>query len=150
MSLAELDTLARTVWGEARGEGYLGMHAVARVIVNRAKRAAAHKTKYGSNHRLFGDGSLSKACLAPKQFSAWNEGDPNRGKMLAVTLEDRAFRYALRASLDALIDDTADPTAGGDHYFTIARPSWATVWPPPWAASMTHTADFGNHRFYRS
>ena len=33
-----LDTLARTLWGEARGEGRAGMQAVANVIRNRAAR----------------------------------------------------------------------------------------------------------------
>jgi len=32
-----LDTMARTVWGEARGEGERGMEAIAWVIKNRAK-----------------------------------------------------------------------------------------------------------------
>ena len=32
----EIDTLARTIWGEARGEGSAGMQAVANVVMNRA------------------------------------------------------------------------------------------------------------------
>ena len=37
----ETDTLARTLWGEARGEGHYGMEAVASVILNRVKIADA-------------------------------------------------------------------------------------------------------------
>lgn len=33
----DIDTLARTVWGEARGESLLGKEAVACVILNRHK-----------------------------------------------------------------------------------------------------------------
>ena len=35
----EIDVLARTLWGEARGEGTAGMQAVASVILNRVKIA---------------------------------------------------------------------------------------------------------------
>ena len=34
----EIDLLARTIWGEARGEGQTGMQAVANVIMNRVKK----------------------------------------------------------------------------------------------------------------
>lgn len=33
----EIDVLARTIYGEARGEGMQGMQAVANVVMNRAK-----------------------------------------------------------------------------------------------------------------
>ena len=33
--MSDLDTLARTLWAEARGEGVAGMEAVAAVIMNR-------------------------------------------------------------------------------------------------------------------
>lgn len=31
----DIDTMARTIWGEARGEGVQGMQAIACVIMNR-------------------------------------------------------------------------------------------------------------------
>ena len=34
-----IDVLARTIWGEARGEGTSGMSAVACVVINRVKIA---------------------------------------------------------------------------------------------------------------
>ncbi len=37
MTPRDLDIVAKTVWGEARGEGRKGMQAVAEVILNRAK-----------------------------------------------------------------------------------------------------------------
>src|SRR5262249_25685887 len=61
---ADVHWLAATAWAEARSEGELGMRAVAHVMVNRV----------GDR---FGD-DLQTVILAPKQFSAWNLGDPNR------------------------------------------------------------------------
>ena len=53
----DVDIIAKTLYGEARGEGYDGMLAVATVIYNRAKH----------DKDLF-----VKVCLKPKQFSCWN------------------------------------------------------------------------------
>lgn len=36
-----IDTLARTIWGEARGESQTGQEAVANVVVNRVRRRRA-------------------------------------------------------------------------------------------------------------
>src|SRR5262245_17380118 len=60
--------VAATVYGEARGEPVEGQIAVAQVInLRSAKR----------------DITFQQVCLAPKQFSCWNEGDPNRAVLLA-------------------------------------------------------------------
>jgi spore germination cell wall hydrolase CwlJ-like protein len=56
--------LARTLWAEARSQGGEGMHAVANVILNRA----AQPDWWGKDIR--------SVCLAPYQFSCWNENDP--------------------------------------------------------------------------
>ncbi|NUB15472.1 cell wall hydrolase, partial [Azospirillum brasilense] len=37
-----IDTLARTLWGEARGESVRAMEAVAAVVMNRVGRARDH------------------------------------------------------------------------------------------------------------
>src|SRR5690606_4106602 len=87
----DLDTLARTLWGEARGEGVAGMQAVAAVIMNRhklAKQNAAYARQFGR--------SVAEICLKPYQFSAWLASDPNRFKMMTVSTSDPVFRDALR------------------------------------------------------
>ena len=83
-----LDTLARTVWGEARGEGEAGMAAVAAVIRNRIDVSAAHGGKY-----WWGRDWIS-VCQARSQFSCWNPGDPNRAKLLAV--DDSEIKPTIR------------------------------------------------------
>jgi len=77
------EILARTLWGEARGEGIDGMRAVAHVILNRVADARW-------------PGTVAEVCLQPSQFSAWLERDANRRKMLAVDDDDRAYLEAIR------------------------------------------------------
>ncbi len=64
------DTLARTIYGEARGEyprkdgGLASLIAVANVILNRSK----------NNKRRFGR-TVRDVCLKPLQFSKDNQKD---------------------------------------------------------------------------
>ena len=60
MTPADEDAVARTLWAEARGEGFEGMKAVAHVIINRWKR----------RHRK--ESTLCGVATEPWQFSAWN------------------------------------------------------------------------------
>lgn len=126
----DLDVLARTIFGEARGEHFEGQVAVAWVIKNRAARG----------HR-FGTG-IRGVCLAPKQFSCWNEDDPNREVIRAATFEDPAFLRAHGIAALVLRGDLEDPTHGADHYHTT------TIW-PKWAESMAVRAVIGNHKFLK-
>ena len=74
----ELNVLAQTIWGEARQEGTKGMIAVGNVIKNRAE----------ANKKMFGQG-IKGVALKPKQFSCWNEGDPNREKLKDILQYDK-------------------------------------------------------------
>jgi len=85
----EVDSLARTLWGEARGEGVEGMKAVACVILNRVKIAEEKgKCWWGNN--------IIQVCQKPYQFSCWNRSDPNFKKLQAVDASDLNFATALR------------------------------------------------------
>ena len=137
--------LARTLWGEARGDGNIGMQAVACVIMNRCAIGKAYQLKHGHPHPLYGDGSPSGVCLAPWQFSAWNSGDPNRSKMIAVTAEsDPIFIQALDIAADAINGRLIDPTGGATSYKTTALP-----WPKAWGDQVAPTAIIGHQSFYR-
>ncbi|WP_257386328.1 cell wall hydrolase [Tahibacter caeni] len=138
-----IDTLARTIWGEARGEKKPGRVAVAWVVLNRTADA---QKRYGQ--------SIEAVCLKPKQFSCWNAGDPNLAKLKAVTDADTAFRECLDIAAAAvggkLSPDPADPnrpkdpTKGGNHYHTVGLQPL-----PHWAEGKTPTATIGRHVFYR-
>lgn len=127
-----IDTMARTIWGEARGCGYSGMQHVASVIVNRA-----------SNPSWWGT-DIETVCHKPYQFSCRNPGDPNRVQLLTVTPADREFALALRIAQMGADTGLPDDTGGADSYFAIGTPA------PAWAATAVKTFSDGWHSFYRT
>lgn len=104
------------LWAEARGEGAIGILAVAHVILNRMKL-----------HGL----PARDVILKPSQFSSFNANDPNRAKLLtAHEREPVAWGQCDAIARLALLDLTEDPTTGATHYLTralykSAPPSWA-------------------------
>jgi len=67
-------TLARTVWGEARGESVAGQKAVICTVLNRF-----------NSGRWYAGKTIAETCRKPWQYSCWNKKDPNRAKMEALT-----------------------------------------------------------------
>jgi N-acetylmuramoyl-L-alanine amidase len=131
------DTLARTLWGEARGEGEAGMIAVAAVIRNRIDVSTDHGGRY-----WWGFDWLS-VCTAKSQFSCWNPGDPNRAKLLAVDDTDAAFRLANQVAVDAIAGRLDDPTFGATSYKVASLP-----WPYGWGHFRLPLVEIGRHAFY--
>jgi N-acetylmuramoyl-L-alanine amidase len=156
----ELDTLAQTIWGEARQEGTKGMIAVGNVIKNRAE----------ANKKMFGQG-IKGVALKPKQFSCWNEGDPNREKLKDILqydklvsmrksptgepfnewfqkfkntgeyLEYKSYLKAKEIAQQILNGSVPDPTKGAVYYHTLdVKPIWRT--------KLDQVAQYGNHVFY--
>lgn len=144
MTDRDIDTLARTLVGEARGEGMQGMEAVAAVIMNRVKAARRFIANNARYHPLFGDGSPAAACLARWQFSCWNQNDPNREYIEALDEGDRCFRDALFLARVAVAGDLVDHTNGATHYYARSMKQ-----PPPWAAGKTPCAEIRNHLFFK-
>jgi N-acetylmuramoyl-L-alanine amidase len=139
----DLEVVAKTLYGEARGEPHEGQVAVAWVIRNRASRPA-----FVGLGMIGRPGALALACTMRWQFSCWNEGDPNREKLLALDVSEYGKQIGVASSvLDGLVEDL---TNGADHYHTIARPGWAGSWPPDWAKVYAECARFGGHVFYNS
>ena len=126
----DFDVLARTVFGEARGQGFDGQIAVAWVIRNRAARPGRFAA------------GIAAVCLQPVQFSCWNRNDPSFIRLITVALPDPAFVSALAAAATVLTDHAPDPTGGADHYH-------ATYVSPSWAKAMTRTVQIGAHIFYK-
>jgi len=130
----EVDILARTLYGEARGETVRGKEAVACVILNRVRRAQ-HRGGYWWGH------SIEQVCLKPWQFSCWNENDPNRAKILSVEPGHRVFDTCLRIARRAVSGCLDDPTRGATHYH-------AEHVMPPWSRGRPACAEIGHHLFY--
>ena len=139
----DADILARTLIGEARGEGKTGMAAVACVVVTRAMIAAEYVDANGKAHPLYGDGSLSSACVAPFQFSCWNKGDPNRDLIKSISQDDPIYVLAKDIADQAENDELEDITDNATHYYDKRMPS-----PPAWARGKTPCYCCGNHLFF--
>lgn len=131
----EADVLARTLYGEARGEGTVGMQAVANVVLNRVAESDKRGTYWWGNNVI-------QVCQKPYQFSCWNRADVNFRKLQAVDEKDLYFATAMRIARRALIGNVADITKGATHYH-------ATQVTPYWARGQKATTTIGNHVFYR-
>jgi spore germination cell wall hydrolase CwlJ-like protein len=131
---AEVRLLAATAWGEARSEGPDGMRAVAHVIVNRVG------DRFGEN--------LETVIRSPKQFSAWNRGDPNRPLVQnperyatgGANLE--TWQAAQEIARQVLSGQSVDPTNGALFYHTRAIRPW-------WSRYGQGATVIGAHIFYR-
>ena len=133
-------TLARTLYGEARGEfdkedkGDMPVEAVANVIVNRAAK------KFGGRSTVRG------VCLHPSQFSCWNGNDTNRAKIKnLIKGADREFDRCLAVATRAIKGQTTDHTRGALHYHAtyIGKPDWVRKSP-----NAKVTLKVGSHIFY--
>jgi spore germination cell wall hydrolase CwlJ-like protein len=131
----EIDTIARTIWGEARGEGVAGMQAVASVILNRVAVADRFGGYWWGN-------TILEVCHKPYQFSCWNKTDPNFRKLISVTDEDQSFAMAKRIATRAILGFVQDATYGATHYHERSIL-------PYWAKGQTPSAVIGRHIFYK-
>lgn len=109
MTANALLTVALTLWLEARGEGEIGMRAVATVIHNRAG----------------GDVSkLEYVCTRPRQFSCWNRLSPTYYRKHPPSGEP--WHQALEIAAE-MFNGTFEARANWDHYYNpdMANPKWA-------------------------
>jgi spore germination cell wall hydrolase CwlJ-like protein len=130
------DVLARTIWGEARGESSGGRVAVAWSIRNRVFD--------GKTNSWWGEG-YAGVCQKPYQFSCWNKNDPNFPYLSGA--KEIPFRELAQARIvaDQVIDGKVqDPTSGATHYYALAMKT-----PPAWAAKAKQTLKLGGHVFFR-
>jgi N-acetylmuramoyl-L-alanine amidase len=113
--------LIKNIYHEARGEGVVGMQAVAAVTLNRA--AQTGKT-------------ICDTVYARKQFS-WANTTKGRNKPMTG---DTSVVYAVAAQ--AMSGAMHDITGGATHYHTKAVK-------PVWRKSLDKIAVINNHIFYR-
>lgn len=137
--LGDLQVMARTLWGEARGEGLEGMEAVARVIINRYKAK-----KWFTGYRVE-DGrkipGIKETCLKKAQFSCWNKNDVNYPLLLKVDERNEAFRLCLKIAEKAIDGRLPDFTNNATFYHTRAVK-------PIWALHRSPCYETGGHLFY--
>jgi N-acetylmuramoyl-L-alanine amidase len=129
------DVLALTLWGEADGRPVRAMEAVASVVMNRVRLAAAPG---GPTH--LGRGVVA-VCRAPFQFACWRPGHP-RLRAIAELRGDADLGACRRVAARALAGVLRDPTGGATHYH-------AADTLPRWALGQVPTAECGGLVFYR-
>ena len=136
----DVDILARTLWGEARGEGFSGMVAVGWTIRNRVEMDLNKDGKAD----WWGEGYVG-VCQKAWQFSCWNRSDPNsaylRGEKTIPVAQYDLAKKAAEAVIEGLLKD---PTLGATHYFSTSMKT-----PPAWAAVAKKTVQLGRHLFYK-
>jgi len=129
VSDADFLTMARTIWGEARGESTEGKIAVAWVIRNRLARPKRFGLTVGA------------VCRQPFQFSCWNLHDPNLPKLKAVTSADPGFSECQEIAAKVCSDKIPDPTNGAQFYRVIGTPA-------DWAIDHSPCYEVGAHEFF--
>lgn len=96
--------LARTIYGEARGEDDETKKAVANVVMNRVK-----------NPKWWGK-TVKEVCLARKQFSCFNFDDPNFEKLIKAAIKDKAFQDCFGTAFAVIKELISDNTDRATHY----------------------------------
>lgn len=133
---SDVEIIARTLYGEARGElakvGIVGLEAIASVIWNRWRK---HPSYFGRTPR--------DVCLKPYQFSCWNKDDPNLKLLLSSLNHDHLYNVCQNVVERFVSGAGIDVVNGSDHYYA----TWIDA--PSWANGKTPIVDIGVHRFYK-
>lgn len=141
MKYSENDTievLARTLYGEARGEythiegGLASLISVGNVVINRLKAQS-----------WFGK-TIVEVCHKPFQFSCWNEADPNRKLLMQETISDPIMNICRQVAEGVTYDEWPDLTQGSDHYHAVYLPAI-----PDWAKGQSPKLRLARHFFYK-
>lgn len=128
--LTDLDALILTIWGEAQGEPIEGQIAVGCVIRNRVTHGK----------------SFADVCLAPKQFSCWEENS-HMGDALEHLMSgkpDAILKQAQWVAQGIINNVVLDNTKGATHYYADYIPA------PTWAQHVPVLAKIGRHIFLKT
>ena len=132
--------MARTIYGEARGEyhqfGKNSLIAIGNVIHNRYLHFLSKKFK-PKFHKVL---SHSGVCLQPKQFSCWYDHNYNviKDKMPG---DNEIFDVCFNIAKAILDNKCLDVTNQADHYHSGNISPW-------WAKNIQPITKIGNHTFY--
>jgi spore germination cell wall hydrolase CwlJ-like protein len=132
------EIMARTLYGEARGEytradgGLAALIAVGNVIMNRLRQGG-----------WFG-GTVEEVCFKPYQFSCWNKDDPNYETVRTALLDEPILAVCHEVAGHLLRAQWPDITGGCNHYYSrILRD------PPYWARGRVPQRFIGQHLFFK-
>lgn len=128
MNSYDWEIMAKTIFGEARGETEEGQIAVACCILNRF-----------NSKKWFSARTIAGVCQKPWQFSCWNKNDPN-AQIIAKLSYPTYSKYfpIIKQALER------DVTKGATHYYAPA-----IVRCPDWAVGKQPCAKIGHHLFFK-
>lgn len=137
MKKDDVEILARTIYGEARGEysgrvGIAALIAVGNVVMNRL------------NARCWYGSTIQEICQKPMQFSCWNRDDPNRSILMQESIDDPILTICREVATNVSRNQWPDMTKGSNHYHA----STMSVY-PQWAQNTKPKVHIGNHIFYQ-
>ena len=129
-ALVKLDNnllhLAKTIYGEARGENIETMLAVGWVVRNRLQAK-----RYGNSYK--------DVVLQPKQFSCWNKDDPNY-KVIKGAIKGRVWEVCIGVAIVVMQSvEKHNPVMGVRHYYDKSMDSN----PPYWIEDGEYMAVYG-------
>ena len=129
-TIATLNTnllhLAKTIYGEARGESVETMLAVGWVIRNRLQAK-----RYGSTYK--------DVVLQPKQFSCWNKGDPNY-RVIKGVIKGTLWEVCIGVAIVVMQSmEKHNPVVGVRHYYDKSLDGN----PPYWAEEGEYMSVYG-------
>ena len=147
-----INYLAATLVGECRGEPIEGQVAVANVIMNRFRAALLSPDK---TQPVIG---VKDICLAPKQFSCWEENDMNFDLVREILsklengneIKDPIIRQCIAVARAVFNEDFIDNTKGAKNYVTIQRHQLAKARQAKmdnWILKMKPSVVIGKHIF---
>ena len=132
MSEHDLMILTKTVYGEARGEGEIGIKAVVHLVLNRVK----------SDHPLFKhDVTITKACLRREQFECWDF----KREMSSIDVKSDEFLKLKCLVVDAHKEYNKGIDLTKDALFYVKRKKHL----PKWAWGMKRTAVINHHVYFK-
>ncbi|MGH7749348.1 MAG: cell wall hydrolase, partial [Candidatus Dormibacteria bacterium] len=123
---SDLDSMARAIYTEARGEPAQGQAAVGHVILNRAKASGQ---------------PVAAIVHAPGQFEGMTSSAAN------VSASDPGYQRALQVAQAVLSGQVPDPTGGADHFLNPQLQTNLGRQIPAWAQGPGQR--IGNHVFFK-
>lgn len=124
----DMEILAKTIFGEARGESQEGQIAVACCVFNRF-----------NSGKWFSAKSVAGVCLKPWQFSCWNKNDPNSQKIINLPFSTYSQYFNV-----IKLARQHDITKGATHYY---NPKVCKT--PKWAEGKVPCKQIGEHLFFK-
>jgi len=137
----DIDSLARTIWGEARNQSVRCQEAVACVVMNRLNAPA-------DNGAVEWGGSIAEICLAPPPFDCWNMEQTYALTELCPSKKEPVFEQCLRIARRAIAGTLKDCTNRATHFHADhISPRWASGHiPSAWIGTFLFYNDIAQHQ----